>query len=99
MAEQKFEVNNPGLPPNPTTQQPEMPSAPPVTIQQTLIAAVAAQYIAQRARSTANINTYIMNAVGVAEHPDIVGELVKLVEEIDHAESVLATLKRITTQP
>ena len=88
----KFSVD-PGQPP----QAPQMSTEPP-TLQQTLIAAVEAHFVAQRARATANINTYIMNSVGVGEHSDVVGEVIKLVESIDNAESILQTLQRITSK-
>lgn len=61
-----------------------------------LIVAARSHFVAVRDRSIANLNNYIFNAAGVGEHPDVVEECIKLVEEIDHAESVLQTLARIT---
>ena len=37
----------------------------------------------------------MLSSVGIGEHPDIVGECIKLVEEADHAESAIQTLGRI----
>ena len=61
-----------------------------------LIVAARSHFVAVRDRSIANLNNYIFNAAGVGEHPDVVQECINLVEEIDHAESVLQTLARIT---
>ena len=65
------------------------------TPQQILLMAVEAHFTAQRSRAVANLNTFMNSAVGVGEHPDIVGECIKLIENVDHAESALQTLGRI----
>ena len=62
---------------------------------QYLVDALVAKYQAQRLEGIANLQIYIDGAVGVGEHPDIVGECIKLVEEADHAESAIQTLGRI----
>jgi len=77
-----------GAPPTPSPQQ---------TQQQTMLGAVEAHFVAVRAKSIANLNGYMLSQAGVAEHPDIVSEIIKLIEAIDHAEGILNTLKRITT--
>jgi|LULM01.1.fsa_nt_gb hypothetical protein len=89
MAKQSFtmdsETNNPT---NQSTQQ--------TPAQQPLLMAVEAHFIAQRARAAANINGYLNSSVGVAEHPDIVGEAIKLLKDIDEADGMIDTLRRIT---
>ena len=36
-------------------------------------------------KAQANLTNYLNNAAGIGEHPDVVAEAKKLVEEIDHA--------------
>ena len=36
-------------------------------------------------KAQANLTNYLNNAVGIGEHPDVVAEAKKLVEEIEHA--------------
>ena len=79
----------------PSATQPEA-MTPQQVSQQSVFTAVEAHFIAQRARAIANINGYIHSPAGVAEHPDIVEEVIKLLSAIDDADGKLATLKRIT---
>ena len=65
------------------------------TPQQALMGAVEMHYVSNRTRALANLNQYMMNPVGVAEHPDVVGEVIKLIETINHSDGVLDTLKKI----
>ena len=39
--------------------------------------------------ATANLKNYLDNPSGIGEHGDLVSECVKLVEDIEHAESCL----------
>ena len=66
--------------------------------QQALLAAVEAHYVAVRAKAISNLNNYMVTPVGVGEHPDIVAEAIKLMEDINHADGMLQTLRRITSQ-
>ena len=68
------------------------------TVQQTILVAVETHYIAQKARAVANINGYLGSSVGVAEHPDVVGEVINLLKDIDEADGMINTLRRIATQ-
>ena len=65
------------------------------TPQQALMGALEMHYIAKRTKALANLNQYMTNPVGVAEHPDIVAEAIKLMEEINHSDGMLETLKHI----
>ena len=76
---------------NPTQEPPQQPPQQPVFM------AVEAHFMAQRARAAANINGYLNSPVGVAEHPDIVGEVIKLLQDIDEADGMVETLRRITS--
>lgn len=77
-----------------TIDPPPNESAAP-TPQQALMGAVEMHYVSTRTRALANLNQYMMNPVGVAEHPDVVGEVIKLIETISHSDGMLETLKKI----
>lgn len=81
--------------PNPSV--PDSPSqAPPVvTTQQAILGAVEANFVAQRTRAMANLNSYLLSPVGVAEHPDVVGEVIALIKDISEADEHIQTLRRI----
>ncbi len=64
-----------------------------------LLQALAAHYNAQIHRAEANLMNYFNNRVGVGEHPDIVGEMAKLVEEISAARGSLALIESFVQQP
>ena len=86
-------VTNPQSPSVPNT-----PSQPPaVTTQQALLGAVEANFIAQRTRAMANLNSYLLSPVGVAEHPDVVGEVIALIKDISEADGHIQTLRRIVS--
>ena len=50
---------------------------------------------ADRATAVANLNTYLQNPVGVGEHPDVVGEMEKLLDAIAIADGKLEALKSL----
>ena len=80
--------------PNPSV--PNDPSqAPNVTPQQAILGAVEASFVAQRTRAMANLNSYLLSPVGVAEHPDVVGEVIALIKDISEADGHIQTLRRI----
>ena len=88
-------------PPQLGSAPPQLGSAPPLppqTQQQALLGAVETHFLAVRSRAVANLNGYMLGQAGVAEHPDVVAEVIKLVETIDHSEGLLNTFKRITSQ-
>jgi len=85
--------NQPPQPQQPAQQKPNENVTPQ---QQALLAAIEAGFIASRAKAIANLNNYMMTPVGVGEHPDIVIEATKLMEQINHADGMLQTLRRIT---
>ena len=81
-------------PPNPSS--PNAPSQnPAVTTQQAILGAVEANFVAQRTRAMANLNSYLLSPVGVAEHPDVVGEVIALIKDICEADGHIQTLRRI----
>lgn len=46
-----------------------------------ILKALSAKYKAELEVITINMDNYLLNPVGVAEHPDIVGEVDKLIEQ------------------
>ena len=42
-------------------------------------------FTGEEKKAEANLNNYLNNAAGIGEHPDVVAEAKKLVEEIEHA--------------
>ena len=74
---------------------PSQPSA--VTPQQAILGAVEASFVAQKTRAMANLNPYLLAPVGVAEHPDVVGEVIALIKDISEADGHIQTLRRIVS--
>ena len=65
------------------------------TLQQNLINAIRSHFTAKRDRAMANLNNYLNNPVGVGEHPDVVEECVKLIQDLSDADDVLDTLEAL----
>ena len=60
-----------------------------------LINALNAKFTADKLKAFANLTNYINNPAGIGEHPDIVSECEKLVEDISSAEGKLQTLTEL----
>jgi hypothetical protein len=95
---ENFEMGGPDSPASegvyPSTEAASAPASPP-TSAQLILRAVEAHFMAKRSRAVANLNNYLTNSVGIGEHPDVVEECIKLIDDIDHSESSLATLNRV----
>ena len=63
------------------------------TLQQNLITAGRAHFVAKRDKAVANLNNYLNNPAGIGEHPDIVEECIKLLQDLSDADGVLDTLE------
>ena len=63
------------------------------TLQQNLITAVRSHLVAKRDKAVANLNHYLNNPAGIGEHPDIVEECIKLLQDLSDADGVLDTLE------
>ncbi len=63
-----------------------------------IIEAVRAHFVAKSTEALARFALYTSKPVGVGEHPDVVGESVKALEDHDHAESVLERLNGLLGQ-
>ena len=63
-----------------------------IPFEQFTIEAVNAHFAAQKSRAVANLNNYIFKSAGIPEHPDAVGEVIKLIEDVAHADGCLNTV-------
>ena len=61
-------------------------------MEQKLLNALVANYNADLQRAEANLLNYFKNSTGVGEHPDIVGEMAKLVDAVSAARGGLQVL-------
>ena len=66
------------------------------TMTQNILDALKAKFNSDKLNAFANLNNYMTNSVGVAEHADIVAECEKLVAAIADADGKLQTLGELT---
>ncbi len=64
-----------------------------VSYKDVIVDALEKKYEAQMAQAEANVKVYMENPVGVGEHPNIVQEVEKLLNEIKDAKEMLNELK------
>jgi len=64
-----------------------------MTMHRTLLKAVEAQYVADKAKAQANLEVYLQNSAGVGEHSDIIAEMKELVMNIHDADGAISILK------
>lgn len=57
--------------------------------------ALATRYLADKAEALSNIENYIRNSAGIGEHPNIIEELDKLVDQWATANDKYEALKQI----
>lgn len=50
---------------------------------------VSSYFVYKQRSAIANLQNYLNNTAGIGEHGDIVKECIKLVEDIEHAESCI----------
>ena len=58
-----------------------------------LYQALEIKYPAEKAEAKANLEVYFQNKVGVAEHPNIIESMNKLIEQYANADEKLKTLQ------
>jgi hypothetical protein len=63
-----------------------------------LLRAALAQYESNAITARANLELYLMRPTAVAEHPDIVSEVAKLIQEITESEENIRTLEQMLSQ-
>lgn len=51
-------------------------------------------YVSQISEAVAVLNVYLNNSVGIGEHPDLLHEIKKYVDQLDSADSKLNTLQK-----
>ena len=64
-----------------------------------LLNALVANYNADLQRAEANLVNYFNNPSAIGEHPDVVGEMVKLVDAVSAARGCLSVLQSYVQQP
>ena len=69
-----------------------------INMEQKLLQALSAHYNAKLQRAEANLFNYFKNSAGIGEHPDIVEEMIKQVDEIAAARDGLEILTSMTQQ-
>ena len=60
-----------------------------------IINALTAKFNADKLKAFANLTNYLSNPAGIGEHPDIVGECEKLLDDISTADGKLETLQQL----
>ena len=60
-----------------------------------ILRALISKYESELKVLAVNMENYFVNAVGVAEHPDIIGEIDKLIEQISATEEKLRIVNEI----
>ena len=68
-------------------------------MEQKLLEAVKAQYIARISKAEANLLNYFKNSAGIGDHSDVISEMVKLVDEISAAKGSLDTVASMVAPP
>ena len=56
------------------------------------------KYQAQKVEAVTNLNIYLTNPCGVAEHPNIVSEGDKLIAQVSEADGKIATINSLLTE-
>ena len=75
-----------------TVPEPQVDQPTGITFEQFTIEAVNAHFNAEKSRAVANLNNYIFKSAGIPEHPDSVGEVIRLIEAVSHADGCLNTV-------
>ena len=65
-------------------------------VKESLYNALEAHYKAEAASAEATLAVYFNNAAGIGEHPQVVEEMVKQVDKLEHAEGCLSVLKKFS---
>tara|TARA_R110000744_G_scaffold358022_2_gene464984 strand:+ start:208 stop:444 length:237 start_codon:yes stop_codon:yes gene_type:complete len=59
--------------------------------------ALVKKFESDRATAVANLNAYLTNSAGIGDHPNLVGEMEKLLAEIATADGKLISLQSLIT--
>ena len=66
-----------------------------MTSKNLVLNAVIAEARAKETKAIANLQNYMENPAGIGEHPDIVGEVSKLIKDIAEAREMLNTINNL----
>ena len=66
-----------------------------MTSKNLVLNAVIAEARAKETKAIANLQNYMENPAGIGEHPDIVGEVSKLIKDIAEAREMLSTINNL----
>ena len=64
-----------------------------------LLQSLAAHYDAQVQKAEANLLIYFKNPSGIGEHPDVVSEMTKLIDEVGVARNGLQVVRSLMAPP
>ena len=62
------------------------------------IEALRAKYNAQRLEAIATLEVYMSNAAGIGEHPQIIEEMDKLVQQVADADDCLEVINKVFSE-
>lgn len=62
------------------------------------VQALRAKYQAEKLEAIATLEVYVKNAVGIGEHPQIIEEMAKLVEQVANSNDCIEALDEIFIQ-
>jgi hypothetical protein len=61
----------------------------------TLLDGASTYFEYKKKKATINLQNYLENPAGIGEHGDLVGECIKLIEDIENADGCLETIRNI----
>ena len=64
-----------------------------------MLKAALSHFVAIRDRTVANLNNFLANPAAVGEHPDLAGEVIALVEELERANGCIIFLNNMVQGP
>jgi|TARA_B110000908_G_C10239287_1_gene445162 hypothetical protein len=62
------------------------------------VQALKAKYQAEKLAAIATLEVYVKNSVGIGEHPQVIEEMAKLVEQVANSNDCLEALEEIFVQ-
>ena len=68
-------------------------------MEQKLLETLKVHYLAKAARAEANLLNYFKNTAAVSEHPDVVGEMIKLIDQVSGARGGLSVVGSLVEPP
>ncbi len=66
-----------------------------IALSNKILRAIKANFFSRKESAEANLTIYLNNPSGIGEHPAVVEEMVKMIEEIEHAQGCLDIVENI----